>query len=277
MRRVLVAVLGVAALLAPAAPAAAQSEAERLRTAKALYFDHRYDEAREAWRALQSSPAQASAAAYWVARCSESLGESERALREYQAFLSAAPSDSLLVEEAKTSRVGLAAQLYRDGEKRYLPVLQKALGDDSRTVRYYAALKLGGLGPEVGRASIPVLKQIIAEEKDPDLVDRARLAILRLDPASLDQGGRSKPKGKKAKWVRLEIRDAEDDEPSVSLSVPVALARLVFKSLPDDAQQELAREGIDAANFWDRLEELGPTQILEIKGDNGELIKLWLE
>ena len=34
------------------------------------------------------------AAAYWVARCSENLGESERALREYDEFLALRPKDA---------------------------------------------------------------------------------------------------------------------------------------------------------------------------------------
>jgi hypothetical protein len=51
----------------------------------------------------------------------------------------------------------------------------------------------------------------------------------------------------------------------------------VFDSLPDVARDELRKEGIDAEKFWTRLRKLGPTEIVEIKGDEGELIKIWLE
>ena len=63
----------------------------------------------------------------------------------------------------------------------------------------------------------------------------------------------------------------------MSVNVPMALADLVFDSLPDVARDELRKEGIDAEKFWTRLRKLGPTEIVEIKGDEGELIKIWLE
>ena len=76
MRQRLVA-LALAALVSPAA-ALAQADAERLRAAKELFFDRNSGEAREAWQAVAASGrgADAQAALYWVARCSESLGES---------------------------------------------------------------------------------------------------------------------------------------------------------------------------------------------------------
>ena len=75
------------ALLVPAV-ARPQADAERLRSAKALFFDKDYDEARSAWQAIRDAGGRdAQAALYWIARCSESLGESERALGEYGEYL----------------------------------------------------------------------------------------------------------------------------------------------------------------------------------------------
>ena len=75
-------VLLLAASLAGAVPAA---DPERARKAKALFFDRQYAEARTAWQAvlLQSRGPEADQAAFWIARASESLGESERAFKEY--------------------------------------------------------------------------------------------------------------------------------------------------------------------------------------------------
>lgn len=265
-------------LAAAPPPAAAQVEPERLRVAKALFFDRKYVEAREAWKAVldQGGP-DANAAGYWVARCSESLGEHERALGEYAAFLARRPADRTLVEEARTSRIGLSARLYKAGRTQHLPVLREALADPSKTVRYYAALQLAGLGPSVGRPALPVLKSILADETDEDLVDRARLAILRVDPASLKASAPPRAEPRQAAWVRLRIFEAGKPEPKVSVNVPVALAELVFKSLPDDAKSELRKKGYDADNFWERLKALGPTDIVEIVGEDGERIKIWIE
>jgi tetratricopeptide (TPR) repeat protein len=274
--------LALAALLAASA-AAAQPEAERLKGAKALYFDRKYAEAREAWTAIRDAGgAEAEAAQYWIARCSESLGERERALREFGAYLERRPKDPTLVEEAKTSRVGLATRLYKEGRRQHLGIVQQALRDASRTVRYFAALQLSTLPPEVGSAAVPVLRRIVEEESDPDLVERAKLGLLRLDPRSLpapsaaprarEQTGRAP-----AAWIRIRIYKRSSERPEVAVNLPVALAELVFKSLPDDVRRDLREKGYDADNFWERLRKMGPMEILEIHGDGGERVQIWIE
>ena len=37
------------------------------------------------------------------------------------------------------------------------------------------------------------------------------------------------------------------------------------------------RKGYDADNFWDQLKKLGPTEIIDIEGDDGEKIQIWIE
>jgi hypothetical protein len=66
-------------------------------------------------------------------------------------------------------------------------------------------------------------------------------------------------------------------KPHVSINLPVALADLVFKSLPDDAIADLRKEGYDARTFWDRLKQTGPGEILTIDGGDGERIQVWIE
>jgi tetratricopeptide (TPR) repeat protein len=270
-----------------AGPAGAQGDSDRLRTAKTLMFDRKYAEARQAWQALltSSTGAEAEAAAYYVARCSENLGENERAFKEYGEYLARRPADRALAEEARTSRVGLAAKLYKAGQRQQLSVLKEALQDPSKTVRYYAAFQAAGLGAPVGLAALPVLKQIVSQEKDDDLVDRARLYILKLDPGALagDKGavaGSGPPptaNPKAATWIRVRVYEKGRKDANVSINLPVGLAEMVFKSLPDDAIRELKHKGIDAENFWDRLKKLPPTEIMTIEGEDGEKVQIWLE
>ena len=268
--------------------AAAQADSDRQRAAKVLFFDGQYAEARLAWQTLlnQARGAEADAAAYWIARCSEKLKQDERALQEYADYLARGPADKALVEEARTSRVGLAARLWKAGKKQYLPLLGEALADSSKTVRYFAALQLGGLGPEVGRAAVPVLKLIVASEKDPDLVDRAKLTLLKIDPRLLAEveplvgtpASRQGSAGREVNWVKIRVFKTGAAEPEVSINLPVGLAELIFKSLPDDVQRELKRKGYaDAEGFWQKLKKLGPSQIIDIRGDDGERIQIWLE
>ena len=88
--------LAVAVLLATSlAGAVRAADPELSRKAKALFFDRQYAEARTAWQAvlLQSRGPEADQAAFWIARASESLGESERAFKEYGAFLARRPAE----------------------------------------------------------------------------------------------------------------------------------------------------------------------------------------
>lgn len=268
-----------------AAPVAPASRVDRLRMANDLFFDRKYAEARTGWQALRR-PAGATdpdAAAYWVARCSEKLGEDERALAEYAEFLAQPQPPRAFAEEARTSRVSLAARLHKAGKTQHLNVLTGALRDTSRTVRYFAALQLAGLGAEVGRPAVPVLQAILKDEKDEDLVERAKIALLRVDPASLSRtGGREERRApaagtRPARWIKVRITEKGSASPKVAISVPFALAELVFKSLPDEAMHDLRAKGYNAENFWEQLKAMGPTDVIEIDGDEGEHIRIWLE
>jgi tetratricopeptide (TPR) repeat protein len=265
-----------------ASPLVAQPDADRLKNAKALFFDRKYAEARQAWQAILagSRGADADTAAYYVARSSENLGEDERALKEYADFLRRRPADRARAEEATTSLVSLAARLYKSGQKQHLPILRQALVDPSKTVRYFAALQLSTLGSEAGRDAVPVLQRIVQEETDPDLVDRAKVGLLRLDPDTLSRttgAGSGTGTGSGTRWLKVRVFEKGGSKAKVEVNLPVALADMVFKSLPDDAKRDLKLKGYDAENFWERLKTLGPAQIIDIEGDDGEKVQIWIE
>jgi hypothetical protein len=275
-------VVGAVLALAPVAAFGQTEPSDRLRVAKALFFDNKYAEAREQWLQIKKAGGQdAEPAAFWVARCSEKLGERARALAEYAEYLAKRPADAALVEETRTSRIALATRLYEEGQRQHLPIVIDGLKDSSKTVRYFAAFQLASLGPAVGQPAVPVLKRMIAEERDDDLVERAKLKLLKLDPDALAGVSRtpapSTPSGRAATWIRVRITDKGSSEPKVSINLPLALADLVFKSLPEDALRDLKLKGYKPDNFWEKLKQMGPTDIIEIVGDEGERIKIWIE
>ena len=272
----LVSALALGLVLVPAA-GWSQGDGETLRNAKTLFFDRQYEDARDAWGDVRSGGgSEAGSALYWIARCSEKLGQSARALEEYGEYLDSRPPDRTLREEATTSRVALAAKLYKAGKTRHLDVLQGALDDSSRTVRYFAALQMASLGPKVGRPAVPVLQQILKTENDPDLVERAKLALLRLDRTALAEASPA-PRAALSGWIRVRIWEKGGSKPKLSLNLPVFLADMVFNSLPDEARAELREEGFDAASFWERLKNSGPTDILSVESGEGERIEVWIE
>jgi hypothetical protein len=148
-------------------------------------------------------------------------------------------------------------------------------------VRYYAALQVATLGPELARPAVPVLLEIVKTEKDADLVERAKLALLRVDPGALtgiaDGGTTAAPPARKAGWIKVRITEKGASAPKVSVTMPFALAELVFKSLPDDALRDLKSKGYDASNFWQKLKEMGPTEVIDVEGDEGEHVRIWIE
>ena len=114
--------------------------------------------------------------------------------------------------------MALAAKLYKAGKTRHLDVLQGALDDSSRTVRYFAALQMASLGPKVGRPAVPVLQQILKTENDPDLVERAKLALLRLDRTALAEAYPA-PRAASSGWIRVRIWEKGGSKPKLSLNL----------------------------------------------------------
>ena len=271
-----------------------------LTQAKALFFDRKYDESRQMWTAIARTPKSPSseAAAYWIARCSDSLGESERAFREFGAFLDLPPSDARLAEEAEISRIGLATKLTRAGKAGFLPTVLRALADDRPAVRYFGALQVASL-PALAdaRKATSVLREIVTRSKDADIVERAKLQLLRLEPKSLPvaalagplppaagsaKDGRSASAGASSKEPEgtarlLRIRITKNGKQNVSVTVPFSLAEFVFSSLPQSTKRSLEEKGYDAEGFWKRLRALNIRELVTIVGEEGETIEIWIE
>lgn len=266
-----------------------------LTEAKALFFDRKYEESRVKWQEIAALKGPTSeAATYWIARCSESLGETERAFREYGAFLDLPPTDTRLAEEAEISRIGLATKLTRAGKPGYLTAVLRSLGDERPSVRYFGALQVGSLPslPDARKATT-VLREIVKSSKDADIVERAKLQLLRLEPKSLAQappppagpsstpaprGSVRAPEKEPVGPARLlRIRITKDGKQSVSVTVPFSLAEFVFGSLPDSAKRGLETKGYDADGFWKRLRTLNIKEIVSIVGEDGETIEIWVE
>ena len=274
------------------------AEGSDLIEAKALFFDRKYEESRTKWAEIAASKgASSEAASYWVARCSESLGESERAFREYGAFLDLPPADGRLAEEAEISRIGLATKLTRAGKSGFLTAVMRSLGDERPPVRYFGALQVGSL-PNLAdaRKATPVLREIVKSSKDGDIVERAKLQLLRIEPKSLGDGSSGtnprpfpspaptrspkstspdrEPEGP-ARLLRIKI--SKGGKQTVSVTVPFSLAEFVFGSLPEATKRGLQLKGYDAEGFWKRLRSLNIREIVSIVGEDGETIEIWVE
>jgi len=268
---------------------------ELLNQGKVLMFDRKWDEARMVFQQLvQQFPSSAFApqAVYFQARCLQFQGKPEAALQGYEAFLQKYPGDPALAGEANTSMVELAALLFERGNPTFKDRLVKALSDPNKDVRYFAAIRVAGLKDRyLDSMAAPVLGDIVKRESERDLVDRARIALLRISPKSFETQVEELPKQVERKGEKTVPRTTSStegrmfhvlvyrqgmSEPAVELNLPLSLAELALAALDESAKAEIRRKGFDLDNVWESLKRLGPTNILTIR-DQGKIIKLWIE
>jgi hypothetical protein len=274
----------VAAALAGAlsAGAFAQSGAdERLfEEAKVLIFDKSWESAQakldELLARSPESPLK-DQALFYRAKC---LGERKDRTREafdaYESFLrSARPGDrnATLVEDAQVSLIDLAFALYEGGERAKLAAIEDRLESPNKVVRYYAGFKLSYVKDKsIARRSVAVLKGIVDEERDPELKDRARIALLRVDPDALRDVGDGR---REARSRLLRIQVLEGGKKKVDINIPWALADLALQAIPDQEKAVMQRKGYDVDRIINELAKTGRS-IIEIN-DEGSVIRIWIE
>lgn len=286
MKKIIATIAIVLALgLGPAAglTAAVQSSPDErlLQEAKLLVFDKKWEPAlarlRELAEAYPASPYVAQAL-FYQGECLSSLGGREReALKAYKDYLALPDTNPSLAEECQGSIVDLSYELYGKGDRSAVKDIEARLGHENKVVRYYAAYKLS-LVPDKKTASkaVPVLKSIIASEKDPELRDRARIALMRISPESLqsDEGG--SPSRGQARMLRLRITKRGQKEPALSINIPVALADLALGAMPEEEKAAIRKEGYDLDKIMNELAK-SRESILKIVGDDGSIIEIWIE
>ncbi len=253
---------------------------------KILIFDRNWEGARGTFqRVIQEFPQSTLVpqAYYFIARCYQFQGRESEAIRGYENFLQKYPNEPVLLAEARNAVVELAASLLEKGDATYRDRLISSLSDPQRQVRYFAAIRCSQLkDKQIGSLSVPILRDIVSNETERDLVDRARIALLRLDPEALTPEKRppSKPNksagGSNGRMFHLEVYEQGSKEPKVELNLPMALADFAIKALDESTKKELRKQGFDVDNTWQSFKQLGPMKILTIR-DGGNLVKLWID
>lgn len=259
-----------------AAALAAQADEQAFEKAKTLIFDRQWGAALKQLDAvIAAGPASRHypAALFYRAKCREEMGAAREALEGYERFLTTQPEGSL-AEDARVSIVDLAARLYQDGRKQYLEKITRRLGDRNKVVSYYAAFKLSYL-PDRGQArlALPVLEAILKNEKDEELRDRARIAVMRIDPSRLkDKPGAGRTVA--GRMLKIRILDRKSGKEEVLLKLPMALADLAIRSLSPEQKRSLDRQGYDLDDILARL--TGEGLKVEIKSEEGTF-QMWVE
>lgn len=281
----IVLLLGLA--LAPAlagAPRRAQTGTDEslFREVKLLVFDKDWRAALKKIDELRESHPEsplADQALFYRGECLAGLGGREReALRAFKDYVGSDETRPNLVEEAEGRIIDLALGLYEDGDAAALREIVRRLDHENDVVRYYAAYKLSLVKDKKAAAkAAPVLADIVETERDPELLDRARIALLRVSPESLKSAEEKSPRRSgPVRTLRIRIRDGSRKEPTLSLSIPFALADLAFNALGDDEKGYLKKKGYDLPRIMRELSR-SKQSLLRIAGDDGSVIEIWID
>ncbi len=279
MRKVIIniGILLLASLLLQAY-AQAQPDEKLFQEAKILIFDKEWKDAQEKLEdLLEKYPDSAwySQAVFYRAKClEERKGKELEALKAYRDYIKRKNRSKSLTEDSELSIIGLAYELYKDGKRSYLAEIEKRLSSSNRVVRYFAAIKLSQVEEKkVASGAVPVLKEIIEKEKDDELRDRAKIALLRVDPGVLkDLEDERSVRGARL----LKIRVWKDGELTLKINIPWALADLALRSIEEEEKAALKKEGYDLDTITKTLIEAGEIIYIENK-EEGTIIKIWIE
>ncbi len=251
------------------------------REAKLLVFDKdwkaalvKLDELRDKFSA---SPL-AGQALFYKGECLSGLGGRERdALRAYKEYIRLADAKPSLIEESEGSIIDLAFDLFENGDASALRDIEGRLGHANKVIRYYAAYKLSLVSDKKAAAkAAPVLSRIIETEKDPELLDRARIALLRVSPESLKSVEDRQPGSESSRMLKIRIRKAGQKEPSFSLNIPFALAGLALSAMDEEDKAAIRKKGYDLNKIMNELAK-SKESILRIAGDDGTVIEIWID
>ena len=278
-----------ALVLEPVAALAADwaTDQEIFSQGKILMFDLKWEEARGTFqRLIREYPRSGllPQAYFHTAYCLRMQKKPEEALRAYAQFLQKYPNEPFFAGEARQAVVEIAATLFEQGQDGYRSQLISALRDPNKEVRYFAAIRCSSLKDrELSAVSTPILKEILAKEKQQELVNYASLALLRINPDAL-----ARPESKKAeresqrgraqdKMFHLRIYEGgENTAPKVELDFPVSWAQLAVMALDEPAKAEIRKKGVDVDNIWESLNRRGAANILTIRSGNS-ILKLWIQ
>jgi len=256
------------------------SEEKLFQDIKLLVFDEKWAEALSRLDAfLDRTPADAWAvpALYYRAKCLEEIGGREKdALLAYKEYLRRNDRNKSLGSDAEASIIDLALKLYVQGDRSFLPDVEERLSHPEKDVRFYAAYQLSFVKEKKAAAkSIPVLKKFMSEESSPELRDRAKIALLRVDPEALAQF-EDRPAAKKGRQIHFQILDTRTNSVELSLNLPLVLADLALAGMSENDRALLRARGYALDKILKELSSVG--NILEIKDEKeGKIIKIWID
>ncbi len=253
-----------------------ESDKDIFDRARLAYLDEKYDQAlSQLDRLIETFPGSTyyPQVLFYKGKCYEKKKMPQRALDNFREYL-VVSRDEFLKEQADISIIDMNFLLYeKTGNKKPLEEIIRYLKSRNEVVQYYAAMTLSKAKDKtIASEAVPILKKIIAQERDQDLVDRAKLALMRIDPGIFKQPSRSQ--NLKNRVLVIKAVNKKTKIETFSLTIPFALFGLAMDSLPDDAKEAMKEKGCDMDEILNTIVKKG--EILKIESEN-TIFKIWLE
>jgi len=253
-----------------------ESDKDIFDMARLAYLDEKYDRAlNQLDRLIEKFPGSDyyPQVLFYKGKCYEKKKMPQSALDNFKEYLVVSQNE-VLKEQAEVSIIDMNFTLYeKTDNKKHLDEIVRYLKSKKEVLRYYAAIILSrAKDKSSANKAVPILKRAVARESDQDLVDRAKLALMRIDPGHLKE--LSKPKKLSALMLVIQSVDKKTKIESFFLKFPFALAGLAMDSLPEDAKEELKEKGYDLDEIIKTIVEKG--EILKIESEKA-IFKIWIE
>ena len=261
--------------------AAMQPDEELFYEARILFLDMKWKKAQTKLdELLEKYPNSRwfSQALYWKAKClQEQEGKELEALDTYKSYAKRKDRTKILAEETEVAIIDLASKLYNRGKRSYIKEIEKRLSHSNRVVKYYAAFELSYVkDKKVAAKAVPGLKRILESESDDRLRDKAKIALLRIDPGALkdfeEQGQRNE---RKIAVLKIRIYKKGQTKPEVKINLPWALADLALRAISDENKVMINEEGYDLNRIRKELLEYRG-EIIRFE-DEDRIIEIWID
>lgn len=259
-----------------------QKDEKLFREAKVLIFDEDWGKALDKLDELllnyPDSPLFAQGLFYKGTCLKEMEGNEVEALNVFKEYIRINGRNRSLTEEAETSIIDLALSLYGKRRVYYLREVEKRLLHESSVIRYYAAFELSYIeDKDIAVQAVPVLQRILQEEEDERLRDRAKIALLRIDPEFVRDLKEQETIKSHTRVLKISVNKIGKREPDFFISIPWSLADLVFSVIPEQSKISLRKQGFDVEKIVADLTRL-KGNVFEVRDDEeGIIIKIWIE
>lgn len=243
--------------------------------AKLLLFDRQWDQALKVLdEFMESFPKsdQYSLALFYKGKCLEEKKQYLKSLESYHSFLEISLNKSLK-EEATVAIIDVYFNLYQTGKENYLEKLMNFLNSNQRNIQYYAAFKLSyAKDKRWAKKAVPILKKLLNQEKDDELKDRARIALMRIDPDSVRK--LSQEKSPETRLLHIQVFDKKLRKETFTLTIPLLLGKLALESIPQKEKSSLKRKGYNIDELLTKLTDSG--DLIKID-DEDSVFKIWID